>query len=279
MLATDNVQGPRGGLTRVALLAIASHAPAYDEMKACALAHLEQAAGAPGLAVEPWFLYGATAAAGSGSDTKGKGSLHELDAVYPDVEESLVPGVLLKTVAALREVTDNDADDDDAPDFVIRTNLSTWFHWDKLAAFLAGAPRSRFAAGYSPDKSHLCGCCMVLSADVARQLAQYDAYDVSAIDDLALSEALGRLGVPVRWIPRIDILKSHIEGLGNEEGLDPLDAFHYRVKSCVGGDADRCAQDPTVLRALTDAYAAGERDPDALLRKCVERVRAASSVG
>jgi hypothetical protein len=116
---------------------------------------------------------------------------------------------------------------------------------------------------------------MVLSADVARRLALFDGYNASLPDDLAFSTALRELGIEFRWIPRIDILKHHIEGLGNELGMNPLDAFHYRIKSCPGGEQDdRGTQDPAVMRALTDAYAAGERDPDRLLQGCVAAVQA-----
>jgi hypothetical protein len=248
---------------RVAWLAIASRAPAYDDMKEHTIRHLQQASAA-GLELEPLFLYG-----GAG---KGKAAVHELDVVYPDIAECLVPGVLHKTIAALRRVTEESSPA--PPDYVIRTNLSTWFHWDKLAEFLSGAPRTRFAAGYSPDHSHLCGCCMVLSLDVARQLARFEGYDEGAIDDLAIAQALRNLGIPMRWVPRIDMLKTHIEGFGNELGLNPMDAFHYRIKSCIGGGReDRGVQDPVVMRALTDAYAAGERDPDHLLHRCIAAVQ------
>ena len=251
---------------RVAWLAIASHAQAYDDMKSHMLRHLRAAEDA-GLDLVPKFLYG-------GAPDKGKAAAHELDAVYTEVRECLVPGVLQKTLAALREVT---SDDSPPPDFVIRTNLSTWFHWDKLAEYLAHAPRSSLAAGYSPGHSHLCGCCMVLSLDVARWLARYNGYDESLIDDLAFAEAFRALGVRFAWIPRIDILQHHIVGMGNELGMNPLDAFQYRIKSCCGGERDdRGVQDPVVMRALTDAYASGERDPDRLLRGCIEAVAAAA---
>ena len=251
---------------RVTWLAIASHAPAYDEMKSHMVRHLRTAESA-GLELDPKFLYGVA------DGNKGKDEVHEFDAVYPEVRECLVPGVLEKTLAALREVTDESKE---PPDFVIRTNLSTWFHWDKLAEFLADAPRTSLAAGYSPDRSHLCGCCMVLSLDVARQLAWYDGYDMSLIDDLAIAKALTALCLRVQWIPRIDILKDHIQGWGNELGLHPLAAFQYRIKSCCGGERADRGQDIVVMQALTDAYASGERDADRLLRLCIEAVQAAA---
>jgi hypothetical protein len=247
---------------RVAWLAIASGGDGYDVMKAVVHEHLGNVPDA--LDVSPQFVYGTR-----GDDEPVTRRETEHDRVY-DVPESLIPGVLNKTLAALHDLSGAGGDSSTPPpDYVVRTNLSTFFHWDRLAAWLQTAPRRGLAAGYSPDQSHLCGCCMVLSGDVARRLAAYREFNTSLIDDLAIAEALRYLGVPSVWIPRIDILEYGIVGHGGDLGLDPRQAFQVRVKSTTGGEAERTARDPRILANLVRAYRNGVRDTDNLLHASV----------
>lgn len=238
---------------KVAVLAIASGGEAYDSMKLVTQEHL-RAASSAGLDVSTQFVYGTPCTTQTPTD---------LDVVY-DVRESLIPGILQKTQKALAEALAA------SPDFIIRTNASTWFHWDKLAAWLSTAPRTGLAAGYAPDQSHLCGCCIVLTPDVAARLAEYPRYE-HAIDDLAIAAALRDLKVDFTWIPRIDILEQGIVGHGTYVGLDPRDAFQVRVKGCLGADGPRM-RDPLIMANLTAAYKRGVRDIDELLKESVKGV-------
>ena len=236
---------------RVDVLAIASPGEAYDAMKSATAQHTAP----PGFRVE--FVYGSA----KPGESAGTLATTPLDRSY-DVPENMVPGILDKSIAAMRAALDSS----DPPDYIVRTNASTWFHWDRLAAYLRAAPRAGLAAGYSPDHSHLCGCCIVLSADVARALVDFDDFDKSLLDDLAIARALARLGVAVAWIPRIDILADGIQGHGAEAGLDPGDAFQFRVKACLGGDSRARQRDATIMANMSGAYARGARDVHDLLR-------------
>lgn len=235
---------------RVDLLAIASPGQVYDAMKAVTAEHLRSAP--PHLGLRAEFVYG--------DGVSGKPT--PLDVHYDDVPECMIPGILDKSIAAMRAALDSS----NPPDYIVRTNSSTWFHWDRLAAYLETAPRAGLAAGYSPDRTHLCGCCIVLSADVARALVDFDGYDKTLIDDLAIAQALARLGVGVAWIPRVDILADGIQGHGGEVGLDPEEAFQVRVKACLGGDSATRQRDAAVLANLMRAYRRGMRDTHDLLR-------------
>lgn len=242
---------------RVAWLAIASGGAAYDAMKTVMREHLESAR--PALDVHGEFVYG------HGTETRAP---TDLDRVY-DVQESLIPGILDKTVHAFKAHLAGTINCPEV-DYVVRTNVSTWFHWDKLAEFLRTAPRTGFAAGYSPDQTHLCGNCIVLSPDVARKLADYRDYEY-IIDDLAIAKALQRMGVRFSWIPRIDILENGVVGHGASLGLVPRNSFQYRVKGCVGTDGPRM-RDPAIMANLTRAYRRGVRDTDSLLHAAVDRI-------
>jgi hypothetical protein len=243
---------------RVDVLAIASPGQAYDALKVVAWEHSKAAP--PGFRVE--FVYGDSVSA----------KPTPLDAHYDDVPECMIPGILDKSIAAMRAALDSA----DPPDFIVRTNVSTWFRWDRMAYWLETAPRTGLAAGYSPDHTHLCGCCIVLSADVARALVGYKGYDTSLIDDLAIAKALDAMGVAFRWIPRIDILSDAIVGHCTE-GQDPLEAFQVRIKSCLGGGDEGWPQggrmrDATIMANLMRAYRRGTRDVNELLQAGLDGV-------
>jgi hypothetical protein len=174
-------------MVRVLVLVIASRGPAYDAMRRAWGRH------APPAGWRVAWLYG------DGCDSPRLPG----DFVAAGVRESLVPGALDKTVAALRELL---SDDPLEYDYVLRTNLSSWFHWRLLAEHLAECPRARFCAGYSPDGTHLSGCGLLMSRDVAARLAAADL-DRGLVDDLAWSAWLARTpDIQVEWTPRIDLV-------------------------------------------------------------------------
>lgn len=232
---------------RVALLVAASRGDVYDDMKAVTTEHLKTADPAD-LDITARFVYGARDDGLPPTDLATP-----LDAHY-DTPESLIPGILDKSLAAIKDVLAAHPD----IRYVVRTNASTWFHWDRLAEFLRAAPPQGLAAGYAPDQSHLCGCCIVLSRDVAERLVATEM-SRDLIDDLAIAGALDRLGVRPAWVPRVDILGPGIVGHGSELGLDPLAAFHVRVKGCAGGDGRERGRDAVLMAHLAHAYATGAR--------------------
>lgn len=218
---------------RVLVLIIASHGTEYESLKAEWTAHVD--AHCP-TGVDVRFLYGV-----NDPLMPEDYAWSDRDLVYP-VKESTYgavgcrSGVLDKTLLALKN--------HDGYDYVVRTNLSSWYHFDKLLRFLEAAPRKRFAAGFSPTKDHLSGCNIIVSGDVAADLAAYGAYGRD-LDDLEISKALSRMGVSATWVPRIDIL--------NKGGIVPHEeheqSFHVRLKQ------PNRADDASCFRALTAVYA------------------------
>lgn len=123
--------------------------------------------------------------------------------VVTDVPDSLVPGVLRKTLRAL------EANIAGGYDYVIRTNLSTIWMWDRLTAYLEAAPRTGFAAGNADPHcgDHMCGCAIVWSADVARGIvaARDELWTSEEPDDVALSRVTRRLATTIDDVPRLDV--------------------------------------------------------------------------
>lgn len=202
--------------------------PAYAPMREAWDKHAAQAP--EGLDVR--FVYGAGGPAGP------------RDWTFEDVPETATPGILDKTVLALERGLR------DGYDAFVRTNLSSFYQWRALLDFLRSQPPERLAAGLCPDRSHLSGCNLVMSRDVAQAVvAATTTLDRSKIDDLAISEFLLSRYAPT-WISRLELV------FGADRGyvlLHPGDAgeaaFHVRLKNPGKRDTDA-----VFLRRLVDLY-------------------------
>jgi hypothetical protein len=222
-------------------------------MKMQSFAHLRQTP--PGLIVDWKYVYGK-------DSTPPFTTVH--DVMY-DVEETLIPGLLKKTMLAFREIEESGKQ----YDFIIRTNLSTWFHWENLLNLLAEFPATDLVAGYSPDQSHLCGCCIIMSPDVVRHLIAHESsLDQSLLDDMAFSKKFDEMGLFPRWISRIDVLDTGIVANGLHFGLRYEDSVQVRIKTASGGGQDR-RRDVSVMTTLMQSYRAGNRGYKELLEACV----------
>lgn len=224
---------------RVAVLVIAS--PGYDAFAALWARHAARAP--PEFTVR--FLV-----------TREADGVRGQNWVFPDVKESLVPGVLDKTLLAFRRALDEDFD------VVVRTNMSSFYHWRALRAFLDASPSRGLAAGLAPDRSHLSGCNLVLSRDVVEHvLAHQRELDRAVIDDVALAAVLLRDFDPA-WVPRLEFaaVSAPMTRSGRCRALLRLDGdarhaphvFHVRLKTPGARDFDVAN-----FRALVDAYDPG----------------------
>jgi hypothetical protein len=91
-------------------------------------------------------------------------------------------------------------------DYVVRSNLSTFFDWTLLGAWLAAAPRSGLLAGTTDGMPWVCGCCIVLSRDVIELIVTrfWDRlWDAQELDDVVLCRELEPV-VPFLKVPRVD---------------------------------------------------------------------------
>ena len=220
MLLGNNKNG-----VRVLILAIGGPGAVYSAMEHMFDEHFSRHA-PPGF--DLWFLH-------------GQNAFHRARRiVFGDINDCVIPGGLDKTLAALRVLKLEEYD------FVVRTNLSSWFHWCGLRDFLLRQPRFGFAAGFSPDLSHLSGCNLMLSSDIAAKLTTADLIDRRLYDDVAISNWLRdfEAGVKWVWVSRIDLVYENsilVHGICDE-------AFHVRLKH------DNRWHDVHLLHELTGLY-------------------------
>lgn len=155
-------------------------------------------------------------------------------------------------------------------DYILRTNLSSFYRLDALLAFLEAAPRQLFYGGPVQELTipveeggdytleYVSGSGILLSRDlIPAMLVKKEVIPQHHVDDIWTGVAL--LGLPRRPIPRCDF-----------EDIDSLEAsnilkivarikeaetrgdFHFRVKN--SGDQPRHVLDSLVFGMLAERY-------------------------
>lgn len=203
---------------RVLVLSIATRDEMYDGMRR--VLNRQAADLPPGWAHK--FVY-----AGEDADPSDEDAV-----VVTDVQESLVPGVARKTLAALKLLAQD-------YDYVIRTNLSTLWLWDRLQAYIQAAPRTRFFGGTVDPRSgeHVCGCCMIWSRDVVDHLLEQweEVWDATDPDDAVMTRVCARFA-EVSPVPRLDVYGDMFPGVQMHHAPHPVHdclpyVTHLRFKS------------------------------------------------
>lgn len=111
--------------------------------------------------------------------------------VFPGAE-STVPGVYLKTIRAMEYVLDYYPDD--SFDFVVRTNLSTFWNIPNLLRFLEDKPTTQFAGGFC-NQGFISGVAIILSKDYCRLLVDHIHPEwAKHTDDILIAEVLWHYG-------------------------------------------------------------------------------------
>ncbi len=189
---------------------------------------------------------------------KGKSSCDALqDELHFDTEENLKPGIINKTIMALKKI------DCSAYDYIIRTNLSSFFVFENLIKFLDNKPRRNFycgKTGQEPLYKWVSGAGIIISNDVANILIDNynDLYDNKELpDDVLIGKVLSKYDITVTEAPRTDILYiNNINDLYNdiENFYNNNTIFHYRIKQIYYTPENRLSSELFILNLLYDKY-------------------------
>ena len=139
-------------------------------------------------------------------------------------------------------------------DYVVRTNLSSVWHFPNLLTHLATAPRERYYAGQlmTHEASGLpfaSGAGFILSSDVARLLLTYQqrGRSLQEFDDVAVASVLASVGIQPQNLPRVDFVSlAHYD---EHHDKIPPGSFHFRMKHHAGYLGDRM-EEPEMMRRL-----------------------------
>lgn len=145
--------------------------------------------------------------------------------------ETLIPGVLEETLDAVDYVFRHKIPGHKSK-HVLRTNLSSFWHFPGLLAWLVGKPEQKLVAaliGYSHEKHEPfpAGAGFIFSKDVwLWVLGSRDKLDFGLIDDLALGALLRAHSMTITPMPRDD---TYIQQIQQPPATFSCGHFHWRV--------------------------------------------------
>lgn len=148
-------------------------------------------------------------------------------------------GILVKTIEALKVFRLQDYD------FVLRTNLSSLWNFQRLLNHVSTWPRQGVYAGVSgkhKDKIlFVSGSGMLMSPDVCATLLEHEdeLRAVGIIDDVDIGAILIKQGISPRPLPRINILALNTPY--------STDGIHYRIKMECGDSRDH---EPEIMKSI-----------------------------
>jgi len=148
-------------------------------------------------------------------------------------------------------------------DYVVRTNLSSFWIWSRLISFLQDKPRHHYVLGHvNKYKKHVyypSGCGFVMSTDVALKLSQQFDHPIKyqVPDDVAFGIILNSLNIALHHNPYLAFSKPlHTNILTNiEQYLIPTipeNVFHLRVRH--GDDVYRRTIEPIIYYHLVSHF-------------------------
>ena len=152
--------------------------------------------------------------------------------LYIKGSESFIPGIYQKSIKAIEYVSNKYSFD-----FVIRTNLSTFWNIPNLFNLLDSKPKERFSGGYS-FQGFISGTGIIMSKDVGIIVSSNPNSSYIG-DDLAISQTISSHGIELynvieyKWgflIPQIDNLPDNCRYL-NINDNDFSDILNFRIKN------------------------------------------------
>lgn len=173
--------------------------------------------------------------------------------------ESYAPGIINKTIGCM-EALESRLDEFD---FVIRTNLSSFYPFANLLKFLSGLPRENCYCGISLwtgeiwlpnlDTTHIpfvSGAGIIFSRDIVKLLLKehrnYQRFKASLPDDVFIGLVCHKNSVPIKEAQRWDY-PTYKHWLKSNHKIEDF-AYHFRAK---GNYNIRTDQDPFVDEILT----------------------------
>lgn len=184
----------------------------------------------------------------------------EHDLIYNDIKECFYPGMITKTVRSLAEI-----DEKYSYDFLIRTNLSTFWDFDKLLTRLERMPKSQCLAGRrsAMPPYFITGTSMILSPDCVKYIVNENNFfgedrpKVKYEDNLMSFLLIDKMGINFidhshytsvleKYLEYDEqVIKQHIEQaqIKNQD--------NFRIKNFRG---DRMVIDTAIMRLLCKTY-------------------------
>ena len=139
---------------------------------------------------------------------------------YVKLEESIFYGVTYKTLKAIEYFSEN-------YDYILRTNLSSFYRFDKLYDILQTAPRNNYYAGINGGE-FVSGCGFIISKDISSNIAKniYKVWDpYIRWDDVCFGKYIfTNFPQSYQYVPRYDFINQP------SDFVIPEEYPHFRIK-------------------------------------------------
>ena len=171
----------------------------------------------------------------------------EEDYIYIRGDESINPGMIIKTCKAIEFINKNYE-----YEFIIRTNLSTVFHMPNLIEYLNIIPNINSCGGFICNK-FITGTGIILSKDVANKIVD-NFFKFNIIDyneDVLISVILNNLQITYfnpnkfyKWCLIVDKVDKYTDNLyiptnGEYKDIDfPDNILYFRIKNIINREID-----------------------------------------
>lgn len=154
--------------------------------------------------------------------------------IFYNCEESLIPGIFLKTIYAMEYCNKKYS-----YDYLIRTNLSSFYNIPKLINYLDERPKSNFVGGIhcvSFNIHFISGCGIIISYDLVKKILKSALEDktielIKNYPDDVLLSCLLSLHISPSTFKEVPCL--HVSEKLTNEKIDVLskDYFHFRNRN------------------------------------------------
>ena len=185
------------------------------------------------------------------------------DTIYVNCIEDIHYGILFKTLSSIRYVLSDSNPLNNSVDYVIRTNLSSFYNMNRLYEYVMNLPKT--GAYHAIEGNHHgyrfgSGCGFIMSKDVAKLLAQANIQDLFnpqiRWDDVCIGTYLHLQGVRITGSKRLDITSmddvNQIHTIIHKMNTDK-EQHHIRIKI-----PDR-EKEPQIQRLLNQLYNPGRK--------------------
>lgn len=153
----------------------------------------------------------------------------ENDVIWSKTIESLNPGLINKTILSLEALLPRIQTEFD---YILRTNLSSFYVFPRLLKFLETCPDHKFYGGSVVFNTFCSGSGFLLSPDLAQMLVAHKAHFLnnrSGEDDVLIGKFFTNHGISRSPHPRMDF--ACLNDWYTHKHNIPNNIFHFRIKN------------------------------------------------
>ena len=153
--------------------------------------------------------------------------IEEGNHIYMKGNDSIIPGILTKTKKALDYINSKYS-----YDYVIRTNLSSFWDLNNLLKFKSSIINETVCYGHLPFNSFISGTGIILSNDISKKITPLISVDTQEHDDIYISRLLNQCRYSIQNMEKIGFTIKYLCDNNNNVIPDNTNnILYYRIKN------------------------------------------------